>query len=162
MRVAIVRSDIGNLYLSDVENTSQRNFSSEPIGQSRYFKKPTDAALIAILTKYGITLITLPLVTLKLAIYPTTVTVDVSSTTLGNLAGIIALAPTLKAACIADFQALVAPRLVETGQVLLSFVYGIMSKIRSAAFQPGGARIGLPVGIGAAITLDDGVTPYLL
>jgi hypothetical protein len=47
MRIGIVRSDIGNLYLSDVENSSQRNFSSEPRGQSRYFSKPTDAQLQA-------------------------------------------------------------------------------------------------------------------
>jgi hypothetical protein len=162
MRVAMVRADIHRVYLSDVENTSQRNFSSEPIGQSRYFTKPTDAALIAIETKYGITQIVLPVATLKAAIYPTAVTVDVRSVTLGALAGITGLAPTPKAACIAEFQALVAPKLVETGPVLLSFVYGIISKLRSTTFQPGGARIGLPIGVAAAIVQDDGFTVFTL
>jgi hypothetical protein len=49
MRVAVVRTDISKFYLADVENTSQRNFSSEPKGQSRYIYKPSNAELTAIL-----------------------------------------------------------------------------------------------------------------
>lgn len=49
MRVAIVRSDIQKIYLADVENTSQRNFSSQPPGQSRYLHKPSDTELQAVL-----------------------------------------------------------------------------------------------------------------
>ena len=162
MRVAIVRSDIGKIYLADVENTSQRNFSSESSGQSRYLAKPTDAALIAVLTKYGMALTTRSLATRKAAIYPTASTVDVSSATVGALAGITALAADLKAACVADFQNLVAPRFVETGMVLLSFVYGKLAKLRSATFQPGGSRIGLPAAVGAAIVKDDGSTAFTL
>jgi len=49
MRVALVRSDIGRVYLDDVENTSQRDFSAEPPGQSRYFEVPTDAQITSML-----------------------------------------------------------------------------------------------------------------
>jgi DNA-binding phage protein len=49
MRVGVVRSDIGHMYLQDVENRSQRNFSSQPAGQSRYFHKPTDVEIQAFL-----------------------------------------------------------------------------------------------------------------
>lgn len=57
MRVALVRSDIGRVYLDDIENTSQRNFSSEPAGQSRYFEVPTDAQLASMLA--GVAFVTL-------------------------------------------------------------------------------------------------------
>ncbi len=53
MRVAIVRTDIQKIYLSDIENSSQRDFSSEPKGQSRYFVHPTDAQLTAVLAAAG-------------------------------------------------------------------------------------------------------------
>lgn len=54
MRVAIVRTDIQKLYLQDIENSSQRDFSSEPKGQSRYFVHPTDAQLTAVLNRYAL------------------------------------------------------------------------------------------------------------
>jgi hypothetical protein len=50
MRLGIVRDDVAKVYVQDVENTSQRNFSSQPKGQSRYFRKPTDAELAASLS----------------------------------------------------------------------------------------------------------------
>jgi len=53
MRIGVVRSDIPKIYLSDLENTSQRNFSSEAAGQSRYISKPTDAKLAAVLAIHG-------------------------------------------------------------------------------------------------------------
>lgn len=162
MRVAIVRSDIAQIFLDDVESSSQRCFSAEPAGQSRYFKKPTDAQLQAILTSYSISSGTLSVATLKAAIYPTSTTVDVSSATIGALAGITSLGTDPKAACIAEIQDLVAPKLVETGPVLLSFVKGKLSKLRSSSFQPGGSRVGLPAGIAAAIVADDGTTAYTI
>lgn len=53
MRVGIVRSDISSIYLNDVESRSQRCFSMEPPGQSRYFIKPSDASLLAVLNGYA-------------------------------------------------------------------------------------------------------------
>ncbi|KKM07710.1 hypothetical protein LCGC14_1731230, partial [marine sediment metagenome] len=42
MRVGIVRTDLGRgIYLADVESAVQRNFSSEPPGQSRNIRRPT-------------------------------------------------------------------------------------------------------------------------
>lgn len=161
MRVAIVRTDLGHLYLDDVENTSQRHFSSEPAGQSRYFHRPSDAELTAVLAKYGITTATLSLATLRAAVYPSATTVNVAPATLTALAGITALTAT-QAACVADLQNLIAPSLVETGPALLSFAYGKLSKLRSAAFQPGAGRSGLPAGIAVAIVANDGSTAFTL
>lgn len=267
MRVAIVRSDIQSFYLNDVENSSQRNFSSEPVGQSRYLKKPTDAQLQAVLDSnakltirgantaatvdttvangtllniktsaaaaftqvtvtsnaalaktqivtelnaqfalFGLALVarisgtnqitidtvakgqnayvsisagspstgalhtvvgltaaaTTPanLATIKAAVYPTATTVNVAPATINALS-------TFSLALAADQDALnnaladiIAPKLVETGAVLLSFAYGNLSKLRVASFQPGGARAGLPAGICAAVVANDGSTPF--
>lgn len=275
MRVGVVRSDISKVYLSDVENRAQRNFSSEPAGQSRNFAKPTDAQLTAVLNAKAIlsakgdntsatsnttggnnvlrirtttgsytvinvtsnaalpkaTLVAelntafasagLPLVAtllsggdankvqidtvapnsgpsaklqidtaangstlnallhsgwavappnltglavsaLKAAVYPTGTTINVASATitaLSTFADMQAAAQTALVAAVADA---VAPSLVETGPVLLSFAYGQLSKLRSSSFQPGGARIGLPAGVAVAIVDDDGSTPFTL
>ena len=170
MRVAALRSDIKDIYLDDVENSSQRTFSSEPAGQSRYFHLPSDAELTAILTKYSITLITLPLATLRTAVYGAAVapfsSVDVSSATLVALAGISGLGPTPQAACVADLQNLIAPPLVETGPVLLSFVYGKLNKLSNVSYQPGSpnaatiARLGYIANAAVACVESDGVTPF--
>jgi hypothetical protein len=272
MRVGIVRSDIGKLYLSDVENKSQRNFSSQPKGQSRYLSKPTDAQLatmlgtVAFLTKLGsvgaatfntagtangtklniktaaaqpfmqvivtsgaavpiATIVAdlnrgfvnaglglharadatnhvaidtttkgpgayleisaaspsagalhtvlglataalngLTVAALKTAVYPTAVTINVSSATILAIptSTFSLMASTDQAALVTAIANIIAPRLVETGFALRSFAYGVISKVASATYQPGGVRIGLPVGIGAAVVADDGSTPFTL
>ena len=267
MRVALVRSDLGHLYLDDIENASQRCFSSEPVGQSRYFHKPTDAELSAVLaakanltvlgsdtaatvatngsnqtklniktsasaaftqvvvtsgatqtkasiasdlnaafaaaglglvarvtaaTKIAIDSVTggpnayinidasspstaalqtqlglstgatvgLTLAALKTAVYPTAVTVNVAPATIEALSTFVNMTTAQKAALDAAIADLVAPSLVETGPVLLSFVYGKLSKLKSALCQPGGARAGLPAGIAVAIVANDGSTVF--
>lgn len=269
MRVAIVRSDIKKVYVSDIENRSQRNFSSEPAGQSRYLHMPTDAELSAVLSAYanltirgsdtaatvdttvsngtklnvrtsasavftqvtvtssatlskaqavidlnaaflnaGLSLVArisgtnqvtidtttkgpaayvevsasspstaalhtvlgiaaasatgLSVSALKTAVYPTSVTVDVSAATINALSTFTLMTTGAKSALDDAIANAVAPKLIETGPVLLSFAYGVMSKLRSTAFQPGGARIGLPAGIAAAIVEDDGTTAFTL
>jgi len=170
MRVAALRTDIGHLYLDDVENRSQKNFSSEPAGQSRYFHVPTDAELTTVLASFGITLTTLPLATLRTAVYggataPFT-SVDVSSATLVALAGISALVGAVQTACVTALQNLIAPSLVETGPVLLSFVYGKLSKLSAVTFQPGSpfpeteTRLGYAATAAVAVVENDGNTPY--
>lgn len=275
MRVGIVRSDIAKLYLSDVENSSQRVFSSEPKGQSRYFVKPTDTDLTNVMNIYAIlsalgnnsaatfdttannvlkirsttgaytsisvtasltlaksqlaaelntgfanaglpfvathftsgvnlnkiqidtvapnagpnaklqidtaaggsnlnvaihsgwpasppNLTGISVATLKAAVYPTATTINVASATIVALSTFSSMQATAQTNLVNAIADKVAPKLVETGPVLLSFVYGVMSKLRSAAFQPGGARVGLPAGIGAAMVNDDGSTPYFI
>ena len=88
-------------------------------------------------------------------------TVDVSSATLGAVSGITALSSGPKAALVATLQDAIAPSLVETGAVLLSFADGKLSKLKSAAFQPGAGRA-VPAGIAAAIVANDGTTPFTL
>lgn len=276
MRVGFIRSDIQKLYLNDVEDTSQRNFSSEPKGQSRYFHQATAADITIPLNKWGILSLrgtdvnanvntSIPNNVLKIqqASAPTftsiTVTdgaivskvqiaadlnsafirnglpfhavvfaaganrqlqintmapnsgpsatlvldsgaggstlnaivgfnvagvtmagltaaavlavvappgaIDVRPATINGLSS-FSLLTTAQQALIRDgdesngLADVVAPRLVETGPVLLSFVFGNISKLASAAFQPGGARIGLPAGAAALALDDDGNTPY--
>lgn len=53
MRVGLIRQDLSRIYLDDVENTSQRNFSSQPAGQSRYFEFPSNAVLTSVLNQYA-------------------------------------------------------------------------------------------------------------
>jgi hypothetical protein len=53
MRVGLIRSDLSRIYLDDVENTSQRNFSSQPPGQSRYFEYPLNLQLTSVLNQFA-------------------------------------------------------------------------------------------------------------
>jgi hypothetical protein len=275
MRVGIVRSDIAKVYLSDIENRSQRVFSSEPAGQSRYVVKPSDTDLTGVMNRYAIlsalgtdaaatfdttannalkirtttgayttisvsssltlskaqlaaelnagflnaglpvvvthftsganlnklqfdtvapnagpnaklqidtaangstlnialaaawvltppNLSGISLATLKAAVYPTATTINVASATITALSTFSVMQATAQTNLVNAIADNIAPRLVETGPVLLSFVYGVMSKLRSAAFQPGGARVGLPAGVGAAIVADDGSTVFVV
>jgi hypothetical protein len=266
MRIGIVRTDIARIYLSDVENASQRDFSSQPKGQSRYFVHPTDAQLTAVLNKYalatilgtntstfnttggnntklnikttltgsyvqvavrsgaavtaaqivadlnagfknagiaasarvagtsvaidttsggpgvnislsastpstatlqtvlGLAVTAIPGVTLsglKAAIYPSATTVNVASATIVALGSLTNLSTAQQAALVGAVQDIVAPRLVETGPAIRSFAYGILSKMASSSFQPGGARSKLPAGIACVVLADDGSTPFV-
>lgn len=137
MRVAVVRSDVGNVYLNDVENSSQRCFSSEPYGQSRYLSKPSDSALQAVISSL-IPTSGVSLSNLKNAIYPESNSgVDVRAATLTALGSVSSLPNAKKEAWVKAIQDLVAPLLVETGPVLLSFAYGTLSKLSSSSYQPG-------------------------
>lgn len=277
MRIGFTRTDIGSLYIDDIENRSQRNFSSEPRGQSRYYARATAAQLEAVLDAWAILsaratdvaatvdtsvnntlrirqgaadawtvivvttgpgtakttirddlnavfqapLAPLPFVasivgtnqiqidtvatdnsgpsarleidtnvastlnnaigyavggvietgmtvaTLEAAIYPGGTVVDVSPATINALSTFADLTAAQQALIrdgdnengIAD---VVAPRLVETGPVLLSFAYGVIHHLGLATFQPGGDRIGLPAGAVGSILEDDGVTAFTL
>jgi hypothetical protein len=53
MRVGLIRQDIARLYLDDVENTSQRAFSSSPPGQSRYFEPSSFNAALSVLNEWA-------------------------------------------------------------------------------------------------------------
>jgi len=277
MRIGFTRTDIGPLYIDDIENRSQRNFSSEPRGQSRYFARATAADLEAVLDQWAIlsirgsdtnatvdtsvndtlyirqnatdawmvmtvtsgaatpkttirddlngyfqspanpmpfiasivgtnqlqidtvapnsgpsarieihtfaggsTLNTpvgfpaggqietgLAVATLEAAVYPGGTVVDVSAATLNALSTFSLLTVTEQSLIrdgdnengIAD---VVAPRLVETGPVLLSFAYGVIEGLRNVNFQPGGTRAGLPAGAAGSVLEDDGVTPFTL
>ncbi len=53
MRVGIIRQDLASLHLDDIENTSQRNFSSQPPGQSRQIEYPSFNVLLSVLNQYA-------------------------------------------------------------------------------------------------------------
>ncbi len=268
MRIGIVRTDIAKIFLSDVENSSQRDFSSQPKGQSRYFVHPTDAQLTAVLNRYalatllgtntstfnttgsnatklnirtkttdsykqvtvrsGAAVTAAQIVTdlnlafrnnsiaalarvsgtsvaidtvlggpgvnldldasspstaalqtvlglsvtavagttvsaLKAAIYPSVTTVNVASATIiGVSASLTNMTAAAQAALVAAVQDIVAPRIVETGPVLLSFYKGVLSKMRNASFRPGGARVNLPAKAACVVLADDGSTVFTL
>src|SRR5512135_2675532 len=75
MRVGLIRQDLARVYLDDVENTSQRNFSSEPPGQSRYFEYPSDTSLTSVLNQYAV--LSNPG---NSAVFPLTITLGVNDT----------------------------------------------------------------------------------
>jgi len=56
MRAGFVnRTDLPEgLYIDDIENTSQRNFSSQPKGQSRILRRPTDDEVLAVMSNVAI------------------------------------------------------------------------------------------------------------
>lgn len=267
MRLASLRTDISKIYLSDVENSSQRDFSSEADGQSLYLKHPTDADFTTLLkavapvtvlgtaatpfdttvangtklnvrtsstssyvqitvrssasataaqvaadlnaaflnagikatarvsgthvaidsmakgpsaylqlsasspstaalqTVLGLSTSASAGVTvsaLKAVIYPTPTTADVSSATITGIAGFASLSTAVQAAIVAAVQDRAAPRLVETSLVLRSYVYGVISKLRSAAFRPGGSRIALPAKAAVYVLADDGSSLFVL
>jgi hypothetical protein len=95
---------------------------------------------------------------LKAAVYPTAVTINVSSACITGLSTFASLTTVQKAALTLAVADLVAPQLVETGLVKLSTAHGVISKLRSATFQP----TGLIAGIGAATVENDGVSVYML
>lgn len=270
MRLGFVRNDLSPIYLQDVENTSQRDASLQAKGQSRYFRKPTDAELTAVLNATaflsargsntaatvdttsnrtlrirvgasdaytviqvtanaalakttivaelnaafttaglpfvasvkgtnqlqidtkgtnagpsarlqidtvgngstlstavgyaagGVSLSGLAVSALKTAVYPTSTTINVASATIVALSTFASLTAGQQASIVNAVADLVAPKLAETGPVLRSFAYGTISKLVSSGFQPGGARIGLPIGPACAAVADDGSTPFVL
>ncbi len=268
MRVGMVRNDLGRgIYISDVESRVQRNFSSQPPGQSRKVRKPTDAELLSVLnaaaflTKRGsdtaatvdttvangtklnvrtsasaaftqvtvtsnaalakttivtelnaafvaaglgivarisgtnqitldtyaggpsaylelsaaspsagtlhtvlglvVTAVTgLSVAALKTAAYPSPTTIDVSTATISALSTFSLMSATPQAALVAMVAEAVAPTFVETGLALLSFTDGVISKLRSSAYRPDGARVGLPTGAAVYVLDDDGSTQF--
>jgi len=258
MRLATVRTDMGPFFVADIESRSQRCFSSEPPGQTRYFEKASDAALTDVLNTYGkltiksgtivfpltigaaqdtltiadvsgapktfnianatyaniaslvaavntafsaqelrlvarnvgnalyidtsgtniglsayvkadasqfVTAISLDtsafsgttmLTALKAIIYPSASTVALQN---GDIDGVLTFADlsTADLATLCDaVRDAAAPELVETGPVLLSYVYGQISKFAGATFQPGGDRAGYPAGAAFVVLADDG------
>ena len=98
----------------------------------------------------------------RTAVYPTGTTIDVSTSTIAALSTYSLLTTAASAALVDAVADLIAPALVETGQVLLSFAVGVLGKAADATFQPGGARIGLAVGPALALLEDDGSTVFTL
>ncbi|HED06034.1 MAG TPA: hypothetical protein ENI61_05055 [Ignavibacteria bacterium] len=271
MRAGFVnRTDIPNgLYIDDIENTSQRNFSSQPVGQSRILRRPSDTELVTVLDSYAFLTIvsnltsatfdttiangtllnirdsstgsftqisvtssatlsrvqvvadlnlafknaklgfiarldatnhivldtvkcgpstnieisaTLPsaaalhtvlglsvavitglsIANLRSAVYPTSTTLDVSSATIEALSTFSSMESSKKTILVDSIAESISPHLAETSLVLLSFVNGVLGKASSASFQPGGPRIGLPVGPAIAILKDDGTTTFTI
>jgi hypothetical protein len=115
----------------------------------------------------GLILTGLTVAALEAAVYPGGTVVDVSAATINALSTFADLT-TVQQALIRDgdnengIADVVAPRLVETGEVLRSFAYGVIGTLGLATFQPGGARAGLPAGAVGSILEDDGVTAFSL
>lgn len=147
------------LHASLAPTTNKVQIDSLTKGLASYID--TDGLLLGTIIGIGAIVVSgLTVASLKAAIYPTPVTVDVSSATVLGLSTFGIMSAADQTSLYDTLVELVAPRLVETGMALLSFVYGNMSKMRSATFWPGGVRSGIPAGIAAAILEDDGVTVF--
>lgn len=106
----------------------------------------------------------------KSTFYPTSTTIDVSSTTIEGFGTISSILFADQLAPILLIQETVAPFFVETGEVLLSYQAGVISKLRSASFRPGlqtnAPSLGttftpnLPAGAAIVVLQNDGVTPF--
>jgi hypothetical protein len=110
----------------------------------------------------GVTVTGITVASVKAAVYPTPTTINVSTAAIVALSSWSLLSATKQAALVDAVAEVIAPSFVETGAVLLSFAYGVFSKMRSATFQPGGDRVGLPAGVAAAFLQDDGVSVFSL
>jgi hypothetical protein len=269
MLVVPVRTDLGSIYINDIENRAQRNFSSEPAGQSLYVSKATDAELQGVIESHGYVAIvgtntsanvntsgganvlvisdtagasgtsitvtsgaavskatiaadlnagftsnnlklfahvvsnkiciettgankgvsaciaidssstletvlglstsvvaTVTLSTLKSTIYPDVGEANVSSAQIATIAQFAGLRTATLDSLTEAVQAVAAYNLVETGPVMLSFVYGTLSKLSSASFLPGSqagvanTHVSLPAGAAVVCLENDGSTVY--
>jgi len=109
----------------------------------------------------GVALTGLTVAALDTAVY-VGATVVIDATTITALSTFSDLTTAQQADLVEGIQDVVAPRLVETGQALLSFAYGVMGALVDATFQPGGTRSGLPAGVAADIVTDDGTAVFTL
>ncbi len=131
-------------------------------GPGAYIKVDASSTLETVLSLSTTAQTGLSVSGLQSAIYPTISSINVSSGNILGLSTFTYLAADAQDALVTAIQDLVAPYLVETGPVLLSFAYGNLSGFTSSSFQPGGTRIGLPAGAALYALADDGSTPFTL
>lgn len=155
MRIGVIRGDMpGPISLMDLESVSQFNPPTEPKGQERRFGRPDVANITSVLASLGLSANVANLITATL---PVGGPLDVSTGTITGVAGLgAATAP--QVAAIADA---IAPRFVETDDVIKSFQVGMISGFRSASYCPDSRRLPpLPSGAAISVVQDDGVTPF--
>jgi hypothetical protein len=131
-------------------------------GPSGYVKVDATSTLETVLGLSTTAVVGLSVAALEAGVYPTASSIDVSSATILGLTSWQYLTTAAQNTLVSAIQDVVAPQLVETGPVLLSFAYGNLSKFSSSSFQPGGARVGLPAGAALYCLEDDGSTPFTL
>ncbi len=93
-------------------------------------------------------------------LYPTSTTINVSQAAI-IVSDLSYLSPSEKVSLTSLVADLVSTKFVETGDALLSFKTGKLSKMRSTTFKPGGNRVGLPAGTAVAVVEDDGLTQFV-
>lgn len=149
IRIRTISPNVGpNAYL-EIDSVANGSILNTPVGFAVGGVVATGTATSALVTA------------LKTAVYPTSVTIDVSAATVvGSDAAFAGLSPADQTALTAAVAELVAPYFVPTGDVLNSFANGKLSVLRVAAFRPDGDRAGYPTGIAVAAVEDDGSTPF--
>lgn len=149
-----------------ISGTNQITIDTTTKGPSAYVAisatSPSAAALHTILGLAAAATTGMSVATLKATVYPTAVTINVAPATINALSTFSLMTTAAQTALDNAVADVVAPHLVETGMVLLSFAYGNLAKMRSTTFFPGGARWGRPAGVCAYVLKDDGVTQYTL
>lgn len=157
-------ANAGLALVARISGTNQLTIDTTTKGPDAYVSisagSPSAAALHTVLGLAASATSGMSVATLKTAVYPTAVTVNVAPATINALSTFSLMSTAVQTTLDTAIADIVAPHLVETGMVLLSFAYGNLSKLRSATFWPGGTRGGLSAGIAAAIVEDDGVTSF--
>jgi hypothetical protein len=132
MRVGLIRSDLSRIYLDDVENTSQRNFSSQPPGQSRYFEWPTGSTLTSVLNQYAF----LSVLGTSGSMFPLTLSGSNNVLTVKTSATVAAATVTLPSSgsyTAAQLVALLNPLFAAQGLLVVASVQGTAIQIDTVA-----------------------------
>lgn len=155
MRVGIIRGDLpGPLFMADLEPTSQTNFPTEPVGQTRYIGRPDVTRIQEYLDGEGLAT---DAATLIMATLPVGGPLDVSPATIKGVAGLGAATDEQ----VTALQNLIAPQFVETDVAIKSFLVGNLSKFLSSSYVPDPSRMpAMTAGAAIEIVADDGVTPF--
>lgn len=132
------------------------------LGPGAYVKVDASSTLETVLGLSTTAVVGVSTAAVMSAVYPGSPAVVCDAATIGGISGYTNMSSASLAALVAALQDLVAPSLVETGPVLLSFSYGNLHGFSSSAFQPGGTRSGLPAGAALYCLLDDGSGPFTL
>ena len=173
-RLGVIRSDVGSLFVADLEPVSQWAPSVEPLGQERYIARPNptvatnstkSVATILAADTAGLTEVqiaaTAPLIIARGL--PLGGAINVTKTNLDfDYSGIDANAfnfagTPMNAGTATALMAELAPSFVETGVFMLSFDHGTVAGMKSASFTYKGSA-----GAAIGVVQDDGVTAYTL
>jgi hypothetical protein len=95
---------------------------------------------------------------LRAATFPGPLAIDVSSATILALSTFSLLTAAQQAVLVDAIAEGIAPKIIETGNAVMSFAKGVLFKLRQPTFQVGS----LPAGQAVVVLESDGVTPFVM
>ncbi|HEY8095935.1 MAG TPA: hypothetical protein VIE65_07525 [Methylobacter sp.] len=162
LNAAFLANNLG--IVARISGTNQITLDTTAKGPNAYLEisaaSPSTAAFHTVVGLATTALNGLTVAALKTAVYPTGTTINVSSGTITALSTFTLMASTPQTALVNAIADVVAPSFVETGSCLQSLANGVISKLVSSAFQPGGSRVGLPAAAAVYVLKNDGSTQF--